>query len=174
MHTIGIQFTTLLFFQLQFPQHQGIRSKHILIARRPYMAGFGINRSIKTHGNHGIAQHVTNLFSTVKKKGIFKVLARFLHMKHHSFREKNGLTLRCNKGCSVYAETEHPLMTDYDSDIVGVERLHQQLRKLMSLIYDDIICYFHDEYGSVIFRFNCEDNKNIHSSDEQPVSFMIF
>lgn len=23
-------------------------------------------------------------------------------------------------------------MTDYDSDIVGVERLHQQLRKLMS------------------------------------------
>lgn len=33
-------------------------------------------------------------------------------------------------------------MTDYDSDIVGIERLHQQLRKLMSLIYDDIICYF--------------------------------
>ena len=28
----------------------------------------------------------------------------------------------------------------------------------MSLVYDDIICYFHDEYGSVIFRFNCEDN----------------
>ena len=33
---------------------------------------------------------------------------------------------------------------------------------------------FEYEYGSVIFRFNCEDNKNIHSSDEQPVSFMIF
>lgn len=63
-------------------------------------------------------------------------------MKHHSFGEENGFTLRCNKGCSVYTETEHPLMTDYDSDIVGVERLHQQLRKLMSLIYDDIICYF--------------------------------
>ena len=93
MHTIGIQFTTLLFFQLQFPQHQGIGSKHILIARRPDMAGFGINRSIKTHGNHGIAQHVTNLFSTVKKKGIFKVLARFLHMKHHSFGEENGFIL---------------------------------------------------------------------------------
>ena len=28
------------------------------------------------------AVDVTNLFSTVKKKGIFEVLARFLHMKH--------------------------------------------------------------------------------------------
>ena len=50
------------------------------------------------------------------------------------------------KDAAPFAKPEHPLMTDYNSDIVGVERLHQQLRKLMSLIYDDIICYSIHEF----------------------------
>ena len=96
-----------------------------------------------------LTQHVTNSVQHGKKEEIFEVLARFLAHETSSFEKENGLTLQMNKGCSVYEKRNIPLMIDYDSDIVGVERLHQQLRKLMSLIYDDIICYFHDEDGSL-------------------------
>ena len=40
---------------------------------------------------------------------------------------------------------EYPLMTNYYSDIIRIERLHQKMREIMSLIYDNIICYLHSK-----------------------------
>ena len=100
-------------------------------------------RRIKAHADNGIAQHVTNLLYTVEKQGKPEIRRSFLNQQQDSWREKNRLPHRRNKGCSVYTETEHPLMTNDYSDIIRIERLHQKMRNFLSLIYDDIICYLH-------------------------------
>lgn len=50
------------------------------------------------------------------------------------------------QGCSIYTETEHPLLTNNDSDKVRIKRLHQRMRKLIGFTDDDIICYLHDDF----------------------------
>lgn len=64
-------------------------------------------------------------------------------MKKNFRRKENSLSHRRSKGCPVYLETEHPLMTNYYSDIIRIERLHQKMREFICLTYDNIICYLH-------------------------------
>lgn len=116
-----------------------------------------IERRIKAHAHNGIAQHVANLLYTVEKQGKPEIWRGFLNLQQSAGREKNRLPHRRNKGCSVYTETEHPLMTNDYSDIIRIERLHQKMRNFLSLIYDDIICYLH--FSNCL---KCEDNKNIN------------
>ena len=75
----------------------------------------------------------------------FPAFIQITQIRIYNIRKEilNRLPHRRNKGCSVYTETEHPLMTNHYSDIIRIERLHQKMRNFLSLIYDDIICYLH-------------------------------